>query len=257
MAEQSSHSQPEQRNRVPGPLGRLGLARRFDVVAMPGRRALRGRMRILRQILIVLGVITIGIVAYAQWLAWGPDVSAQATLAAYSQSRYEDAFATSTLAPSEPPPTVTVLPSETPTLKPTNTLVPLPTGRPARKATATELASSPTPAPAPALLSPEEGVTALDRMVFEWAWDGPALTENQFFDLRIWSAQEEQQGSPRRGVVPPTKATSVEVSLAAVPAVVDYGPGDYYWTVVLVEYRADGSLVVVGTWGESRRLVYR
>jgi hypothetical protein len=214
-------------------------------------------MRILRYILIVLGVITIGIVAYAQWLAWGPDVSAQATLAAYSQARREEAFATSTPVPSAPPPTATVLPSETPTPKPTKTLVPLPTGRPARKATATDPPSSPTPAPAPVLLSPEEGVTALDRMVFGWAWDGPALKENQFFDLRIWSLQEEQQGSPRRGVVPPTKATSVEVAMAAVPAIVDYGPGEYFWTVVLVEYGADGSLVVAGTWGESRRLVYR
>lgn len=93
-------------------------------------------------------------------------------------------------------------------------------------------------------------------MVFEWAWDGPPLKENQAFDLRIWSVQEEQSGSPRRGVVPATKDTQATVFMPAVPAILDYGPGDYFWTVVVVELTADGSALVVGDWGQLRRLVY-
>jgi hypothetical protein len=94
-------------------------------------------------------------------------------------------------------------------------------------------------------------------MVFEWVWDGPPLKENQAFDLRIWSAQEEESGGPRRGVVPPTKDTRAEVSLPAAPAIADFGPGDYYWTVVVVEMAADDFPRIAGAWGEKRRLVYR
>jgi len=105
-------------------------------------------------------------------------------------------------------------------------------------------------------VAPSDGVTALETMEFEWAWDGPPLKGNQAFDLRIWSLLEEQRGSPRRGVVPPTEDTRVTVSLAAAPAILDYGPGDYLWTVVVVEVSAEGPPVVVGAWGQVWRLVY-
>jgi hypothetical protein len=215
-------------------------------------------MGIFRTILLVLAVVTIGIVAYAQWLAFQPSPYPAATLEALNQEGFERAFASRTPLPTVLTPTVTLPPTETPTPKPTNTLVPLPTGRPTKsRPTATEPAASPTSLPAPRLVAPDDGITSSDTMVFEWAWDGPALQENQAFDLRIWSAQEEEKGAPRRGVIPPTTDTRVEVSLPAVPAITDYGPGDYFWTVVIVKVGADGSPTVAGAWGESRRLVYR
>jgi hypothetical protein len=83
------------------------------------------------------------------------------------------------------------------------------------------------------------------------------LAPNQAFDLRIWSAQEEEAGDPRRGAVAPTQESYTEVDLPYVPAIQDYGPGDYYWTVVVVETKTNGAVQIVGQWGESRRFVYR
>ena len=258
MTEESSRPQQEAEHPETGALGGLGIARRFDIIAAPGRRALQGRMGIVRIVLLVLAVATVGIVAYAQWLAFQPNPHPAATLAALNRERYEGAFASPTPQPSVPPPTVTLPPTVAPTPRPTNTLVPLPTGRATRsRPTATKPVASPTPVPAPLLVAPDDGITAFDRMVFEWAWDGPPLKQNQAFDLRIWSVQEEEKGSPRRGVVPPTRDMRVEVSLPAAPAIVDYGPGDYLWTVVIIQVGADGSPRVAGVWGESRRLVYR
>ena len=258
MTEESSRPQQEAGHPESGPFGALGLARRFEIIAAPGRRALQGRMGIVRNILLVLAAVTIAIVAYAQWLAFQPNPNPAATLAALNRERYESAFATPTPQPTVPSPTVTLPPTDTPTPKPTNTLVPLPTRRPTRsRPTATKPIATPAPLSAPLLVAPGDGITAFDRMVFEWTWDGPPLKENQAFDLRIWSVQEEEKGSPRRGVIPPTEETRVEVSLPAVPAIAEYGPGEYLWTVVIVEIGADGSPRVAGTWGESRRLVYR
>ena len=258
MSEESSHPQQEAKHPESGSLGALGIARRFEIIAAPGRRALQGRMGIFRVILLVLAVVTVGIVAYAQWLAFNPSPYPAATLAALNRERYEEAFASPTPQPTAPAPTATVLPTETSTPKPTNTLVPLPTRKPTKsRPTATKAVAPAEPVPAPLLVAPYEGITVSGRMVFEWVWEGPPLKENQAFDLRIWSVQEEETGSPKRGVVPPTKDTQVEVSLPSAPAIVDYGPGDYFWTVVVVEIGADGSPRVAGTWGESRRLVYR
>jgi len=215
-------------------------------------------MGIFRTILLVLAAVTVGVVVYAQWLAFQPSPYPAATLAALNRGRYEEAFASSTPQPTVPTPTPTLPPTETPTPRPTNTPVPLPTGRPTKsRPTATELVVPPTPVPAPVLVAPDDGVTASGVMVFEWTWEGPALEEDQAFDLRIWSWQEEEKDSPRRGVVPPTRDTRVEVSLRSVPAIAEYGPGDYFWTVVLVEIGADGSPRVAGVWGESRRFVFR
>lgn len=258
MTEESSHPQQETKHPEIGPLGRLGVPRRFDIIAAPGRRALQGRMGIVRIFLLILAVVAIGIVVYAQWLAFQPNPHPAATLAALNREKYEEAFASSTPQPTVPPPTEAPTPTDTPIPKPTNTLVPMPTRKPTRtRSAATKPVAPPTPVPAPLLVAPDDGITAMDRMVFEWSWDGPPLMETQAFDLRIWSVQEEEKGSPRRGVVPPTKDTRVEVSLPDAPAIVDFGPGDYFWSVVVVEVRADGSPQVAGVWGESRRLVYR
>jgi hypothetical protein len=46
------------------------------------------------------------------------------------------------------------------------------------------------------------------------------------------------------------------VDLAFVPAVLDFGPGDYLWTVVVVEVGEGATPLVVSEWGEVRRFVY-
>jgi chitodextrinase len=106
------------------------------------------------------------------------------------------------------------------------------------------------------LLAPSDGAQLFGQQRFIWQWDGPSLGGNQAFDLRIWSQQEQQAGRPRRGAVPPTQDTEAEVDLQFVPAIKDYGAGDYYWTVVVVETASGGSPRVVGTWGEERRFSY-
>lgn len=91
---------------------------------------------------------------------------------------------------------------------------------------------------------------------FSWQWNGPTLGENHAFDLRIWSEQEEQNGDLRRGAVAPTQDLEVDVDLAYVPAVMDYGPGDYYWTVVVVQTDSDDAPRVLGTWGEKLKFTF-
>ena len=247
---------PEAEDGESGSLRGFDLARRFDIIAAPGRRVLMGRIVPLRRILLVLAIITVVIVAYALRLTFQPNPDPAATLAALNKDRYEQAFATATATPSVPPPTEASTPTDIPTPKATNTLVPLPTSRPRRAPTPSAPLSSPTPMPAPRLVAPSDGVTVLETMVFEWAWDGSPLQENQAFDLRIWSVQEEQRGGPRRGVVPPTKDTQVSVALPAVPAILDYGQGDYLWTVVVVDLSAEGPPELISAWGQIWRLVY-
>jgi len=62
VTEESSRPQQEAKHPEIGPLGGLGIARRFDIIAAPGRRALQGRMGIVRIVLLVLAVVTIAIV---------------------------------------------------------------------------------------------------------------------------------------------------------------------------------------------------
>lgn len=127
--------------------------------------------------------------------------------------------------------------------------------------TATPIAKRPTNTtviayPAPALLEPADGVELSGMQRFTWQWNGPSLGEDHAFDLRIWSFREEQEGQPRRGAVAATQDTEIEVALSHVPAIEDYGPGDYYWTAVVVKVGAGGSSQVVGEWGEKRRFTY-
>lgn len=233
---------------------------RFDVTAVSGRRAPRSRTDILRLVLAVLGVVALGLSAYALWLALQPTPDPMADFRATSIS-----LLTATLAPYSPQPstsTPTIEPTRTltPTVAPTRTPTPTRTRRPnSPKPTPkpTSPRSTPTPYPAPTLLEPGDGATPPDRIVFRWQWEGPPLKENEAFDLRIWSVVEEQRGSPRRGAVPPTKDTQAEVNLPYVPAVLDLGAGEYYWTVVVVKVTSDGSPRVIGEWGEKRRFVFR
>ena len=164
-----------------------------------------------------------------------------------------------------PTPSETAIPTNMPSPTSTHTTSPTPTDTPTatrtRGVTATPTLKRPTktpePAyPAPTLLEPEDGSRLTGVQRFTWQWNGPSLREDLAFDLRIWSLKEDQEDKPRRGAAVPTLDTESEVALSYVPAIADHGPGDYYWTVVVVKSGAGGSSQVVGEWGEKRRFTY-
>jgi serine/threonine protein kinase len=113
---------------------------------------------------------------------------------------------------------------------------------------------TPTPKlPAPALMIPNAGQQLTGNAQFQWVWTGSALGANQAFDLRIRSEQEKNTNVEPRSVMPPTTQTTVDVDLGGVPTVQQFGPGTYFWTVVVVDTAA-GS--VVSEWGEERWFDY-
>jgi hypothetical protein len=257
VTEQHSRAPEETEDAQGAWSGAPGGSRRFDVKLLPGRRASYTRFEIIRFALIVLGLAAVVLFVAAEWLALQPSPDTSASLRATSISLLSATVAPYTpsastvTSTSESAPTRTPRPSPTPT----RTLVPTVTRKP--EPTATQANLTPTPLSAPDLVEPGDGATLTQRIVFRWFWKGPQLEPNQAFELRIWSAQEEQAGGLRRGAVAPTQERYAEVELQYVPAIQDYGPGDYYWTVVLVQVNAGGSPRVIGQWGESRRFVYR
>jgi hypothetical protein len=234
-----------------------GAPRRFDIKVLEGRRASYTRFEIIRMALIVLGLTAVLLFVVAEWLALQPGPDTAASIRATSISLLSATANPYTPIPSTVTPTSRSAPTRTPRPTPTatRTLVPTVTRKP--KPTATQANLTPSPLPAPDLVEPHGGATPTQRVVFRWFWNGPPLEENQAFELRIWSAQEEQAGGPRRGAVAPTQDGYAEVDLQYVPAIQDHGPGDYYWTVVVIQVNASGPPQVIGGWGESRRFVYR
>lgn len=126
--------------------------------------------------------------------------------------------------------------SSTPTVRPTNTPTSLPSNTPAPRPTPTlsprptNTFPSPIRLPAPVLLSPEDEASVSGRTTFAWRWDGPALAENQAFELRIW-----KDGQPDHyGAAEPTQQTNITIILGGAYGVQQGGPGNYYWTVAVV-----------------------
>ncbi len=137
--------------------------------------------------------------------------------------------------------TATVTPSWTPspvlTFTPTPTRTPLPT-----PPSPTPLPDTPPPVslPAPTLVSPTSGSAASGQTSFAWNWNGPALTANQGFEVRLWrDGQPDHYGAA--GIV--QGATSKEIDVWTAYGVQQGGSGSYYWTVAVVEispYRRTG-----------------
>lgn len=133
-----------------------------------------------------------------------------------------------------PPPAASPSPTLPPivigTVNPTVTLVapPQPTSTLAPTRTPT-----PTSAPlqVPVLESPASGSSASGRVTFRWSWNGPALTSNQGFDLRIWKEGQADHFSATE----PVRTTSVTVDLNQTAGVRQGGGGDYLWTVAVVQ----------------------
>lgn len=107
--------------------------------------------------------------------------------------------------------------------------------------------------PVVALVTPSPPDQLAGSARFEWQWNGRSLAENQVFELRIWSQQEEDAVDEPQGAVTSTRRTNATVDLARVPAVEAHGPGIYYWTVVVVD---TSTQQVVGEWTEKRTFFY-
>lgn len=243
----------------------LGTPRRFDVTPAHGRRAFYSRLEFIRVMLLALGVFAVVMAGYTEWLALQPLPRPTLVLPTLDVPRVSPT----------PTPTTAVLQTRPTSLSPVGsgsataeaaltatsararTPTPAQTRPPTPAPTPTAPPASPTAYPAPTLLEPEDGITPLRRVVFRWQWTGPPLPELYAFDLRIWSDREQRAGATKRGAVAATKETWVEVDLPYVPAIRDFGAGDYYWTVVVVDLGTGGAPQVVGAWGESRRFVYR
>ena len=255
MADNPSGWQEEEDQPAPRP-GKPS-AQRFNVEALPGKRASYSLFETLRVVIVLLGLLAAGLFGTAEWLALRPPTYPTPVLAT---ARVRPITVTPIPTPGGPvTPTLEIsLPvTITATPLPSRTATPAPRRTTAPRPTATVPTATPSSLPAPGLLEPAAGATIGNIVTFRWQWTGPSLQPNQAFDLRIWSAQEEQQGLSPRGAVAPVRTTETSVNLPFAPAIQDYGPGDYYWTVFVVEMSVDGSSRVVSQWGERRRFVYR
>jgi hypothetical protein len=89
---------------------------------------------------------------------------------------------------------------------------------------------------------------------FFWEWPHEPLGEEFFFDLRIWSLSEnESPPEARRSATLLTKENGIEIMLPDVPAIADQGPGDYFWSVVVVIRPCpDCRPEIVSEWPEPR-----
>lgn len=130
------------------------------------------------------------------------------------------------------PPTATPEPA-TATSAPA-TVTPTTTPRPTLAATATR---PPTPVPpsvpllVPVLVSPAPDEAHSGQTTFTWRWSGPALTENQGFEVRLW--KEEQPD--HFGAAEPVNGTSIVIDVSAAYGVAQGGSGTYFWTVAVVQ----------------------
>ena len=143
----------------------------------------------------------------------------------------------------EPTPVPTaVVPTATPTQPP-------PTDTPTVEPTATPTIPPPTPTPEPVAISPasfqlvEPGHTSnitQDISTFVWRWDGPALAENQAFEVRIW-----KDGEPHYGAFDARKTSSfmtqqaggfaLSFTVSSAFSVQQNGNSDYLWSVAVVQ----------------------
>lgn len=96
--------------------------------------------------------------------------------------------------------------------------------------------------PAPILLSPQDGYTAIGQKdtTFQWKWTGPALGSNQGFELRIWESSAVHSGAAPvvSYVANPDHVYSVTLGdLRTLPSVQHrhFDRLVLYWTVAVVQ----------------------
>ena len=111
---------------------------------------------------------------------------------------------------------------------PTSTLAPTRTPTPVLPPTTTPTSAS---IHVPQLESPATGSQASGRTTFRWSWNGPALTSNQGFEVRVWKEGQ----ADHFGAAEPVRTTSVTVDLNQTAGVRQGGAGAYLWTVAVVQ----------------------
>jgi hypothetical protein len=102
------------------------------------------------------------------------------------------------------------------------------TATPAPRPTATSAPAAPA---APSLGGPADGATVTGETTFSWQWNGPALADNQAFEVRLW-----KEGQPDHyGATSPVRSASATFHVASAYGVQQGGSGRYYWTVAVVQ----------------------
>lgn len=143
--------------------------------------------------------------------------------------------------PIRPTATKTTRAVQEPTLAPTFTRPPAPTQiptmppRPTARSFPTETPRIPAQTagnlPAPMLLNPGHNETSAGSTIFIWRWDGPPLSANQGFEVRIWKT-----GQPDHfGAAEPTNNTRLTIDVPKAYGPRLGGPGWYFWTVAVVQ----------------------
>ncbi|MEM7343920.1 MAG: hypothetical protein AAF485_06725, partial [Chloroflexota bacterium] len=168
-----------------------------------------------------------------------------------------------------PDPTATDLPTDTPTINPSDTpnatkiegtplpsataTEQLPTSTPLATATAPQpTATSTVPASTPTvqvtqanakpeLVEPADHTNISQEMyTFIWRWPGPALAENQAFEVRIWREGEPHFGAFDARETAKYLAQEDTVRVLTIPvsgaySVQQNGNGEYFWSVAVVQ----------------------
>jgi hypothetical protein len=142
-------------------------------------------------------------------------------------------------APTEMPtqalsPTLELTPGEpTATLAATYTATPQPTDTPRPTDTAQPPPDTVQPTdPEATLIEPTPGAPLRGEVTFRWSYPG-RLPRYKQFQVLIWQEGDAQHN----GAADFTPATEQVINLDNVPQVRDRGPGDYWWSVVVVDTR--------------------
>ncbi len=140
------------------------------------------------------------------------------------------------------------------TAGPTSTLAPTVEGQPTATPSGSGLlptSASPTPTPTlpkPTLISPLPSVALQGVVRFEWSYSR-TLGQNQAFQVLIWKEGEIDH----QGAADSQTEKWQSIDLDAVPKLNSDGPGEYLWSVVVVDSRTDDPLSPEAT---PRKFVY-
>jgi len=140
------------------------------------------------------------------------------------------------------------------TVGPTSTLAATSEGQPTSTPSGSGLlpgqaSSTPTPTlPKPILSSPLASVALHGVIRFEWTYSR-TLGRNQAFQVLIWKEGETEH----RGAADSQQDPWQDINLDAVPKLISDGPGEYLWSVVVVDSRTDDPISLEAT---PRKFIY-
>ena len=96
------------------------------------------------------------------------------------------------------------------------------------------------------LIQPINDTKLVDPVAdFVWHWNGPALADNQAFEIRIWHEEDSIHYGAHDAARSAELIRQVDdvfvayLHLNGVHSVAQHGPGTYYWSVAIVETQPD------------------